>query len=304
MTQSVHDPKIEFQDKPVTPILTLTLILCMLLVYWMAQSTHPISSWCNIHCFNSITAYKMIQQARWSDLATMAFFTTFGSFAILQMALNFYFFWVFGKHVEQKLGPLLYMLLLACGMTVPIGIMYWETYMKSEVTYVGPFWILCTIIGAYAVFPPIPKSKIGKGNIRAKNEIFRRDQRADPLDKYIANPWMFLVTFGVFQFLFHFWATIGFWLFDKQTNVDTMSLFPALGGAACGFVIAKMLVNTATRSLKDGPMTLQCLKCYHELVDLDVGHEEAIKGTARQLGLPYDKVKEWVQKNKGNLRVK
>lgn len=304
MTQSVHQQKIEFQEKPVTPILTVSLILCMLLVYFQAQATHPISSWCNIHCFSSMAVYTLLQQQRYSDLLTMAFYTNFASFSILTMALNFYFFWVFGKWVEQKLGPLLYLTLICLGSTVPLVVLYYDTYGKDGTTYVGPFFLLSSIIGAYMVFPPIPKSKIGKGNVRAKNEIFRRGERADPLDKYIANPWMFVVTFVVFQLLFHFWATIGFSIFEQQKGVDTIRLLPTVVGIGIGYSIAQMLVKTATRSLKEGPMTLQCLKCYHDLVDLDVGHEEAIKGTARQLGLPYDKVKEWVQKNKGNLRVK
>jgi hypothetical protein len=63
-------------------------------------------------------------------------------------------------------------------------------------------------------------------------------------------------------------------------------------------------MQQASAGLKESPMTLSAVKRYHELIDLDVCHEDALKGTARTLGLPYDKVKEWVAKNKGSMRIK
>jgi hypothetical protein len=57
-------------------------------------------------------------------------------------------------------------------------------------------------------------------------------------------------------------------------------------------------------ALSEGPLAIQALRRYHELLALDVKHEEALRGTARTLGLSYDKTKELVMKNKGKMRIK
>jgi hypothetical protein len=117
---------------------------------------------------------------------------------------------------------------------------------------------------------------------------------------------MFVATFAVLQGLMWFWIHLDkkFWIFSGMPGYDTFSPLPCLIGAAIGWLMGYMLEQQATAALKISPMTLQAVKRYHELVDLDVGHEEALRGTARTLGLPYDKVKEWVHKNKGSMRIK
>lgn len=165
--------------------------------------------------------------------------------------------------------------------------------------------LLCTIIGCYMVFPPVPKSVIGKGNIRPKNEIFRRGERADPLDKYIANPYTFVGVFAAVQVLLHLWITIGFTdYFKPMHGYDVWLLVPSLVCVAFGYGLGQLFLNSATAHFKEGPLTLAALKRYYELMELDVNHDEAIRGTARTLGLPVEKVREWVAKNKGKLRVK
>jgi hypothetical protein len=157
------------------------------------------------------------------------------------------------------------------------------------------------------VFPPIPKSKVGRGeSARPKNEIYRRGGRPDPLDKYIANPFMFVVTFAVIQGLFHFWLKLPkpLWVFEPMPGFDIGAIFPILAGVVIGYIMGASLEQQATAALKESPMTLAAVKRYHELVDLDVCHEDALKGTAATLGVPYDKVKQWVAKNKGSMRIK
>jgi transposase-like protein len=48
---------------------------------------------------------------------------------------------------------------------------------------------------------------------------------------------------------------------------------------------------------------LEAIKRYNELVDLDVSPDDAIKGTARAMGLPNEQIRDWVTKNKGRLRI-
>ena len=73
---------------------------------------------------------------------------------------------------------------------------------------------------------------------------------------------------------------------------------------AIGYAVASMSVNSASQALNEGPLALQALRRYRELMDLDVKHEEALRGTARTLGLSYDKTKELIQKNKNKMRIK
>jgi membrane associated rhomboid family serine protease len=251
-----------------------------------------------------------IQERRdYSAMIISAFNTQFSSFTILQMAFNCYFFWVFGKHVETKLGPMRYLILISIGMFVPMMVLYYDTVLSHNDTYfVGAPFLLTTFIGTYMVFPPVPKSKMGSGETftKPKNEIFRRGGRPDPLDKYIANPWMFVMVFALIQAAFHFWLTLpkAFWIFSPMPGYDNVIASPLVVGCFLGWLMGYMLEQQATAGLKTSPMTLMAVKRYHELLDLDVSHDDALKGTARTLGLPYDKVKEWVAKNKGSMRIK
>ena len=70
---------------------------------------------------------------------------------------------------------------------------------------------------------------------------------------------------------------------------DTYPAFPCIVGGLIGYALGSMLQAQASAGLKESPMTLSAVKRYHELVDMDVTHEDALRGTARTLGLPYHK---------------
>ncbi|HEY9717652.1 MAG TPA: rhomboid family intramembrane serine protease [Trichormus sp.] len=303
--------RMEFQDRLTTPVLTALLVLCTIVTYSLSRGVFGATrfdAWLSSNCYNLPRVQPLLEAKNYVGLMGIGFFTNFASFDIIQMGFSLYFFWVFGKHVEQKLGPGRYLLLILLGMYVPLVALHWQMASSGNDTiYVGPLPLLCTFLGTYMVFPPLPKSKIGHGEtIKKKEGIFRKAGRPDPLDKYIANPWMFVATFAVLQGLMWFWIHLDkkFWIFSGMPGYDTFSPLPCLIGAAIGWLMGYMLEQQATAALKISPMTLQAVKRYHELVDLDVGHEEALRGTARTLGLPYDKVKEWVAKNRGSMRIK
>ena len=78
----------------------------------------------------------------------------------------------------------------------------------------------------------------------------------------------------------------------------------AVGAALLsGSVLVSCLVCSATGSLKDGPMRLMAVKMYNDILKLDVGHDMAIKGTSMALGLPPERVKEWILAQKGKMRI-
>lgn len=300
--------QIEIQDKPTTPIFTFMMVFGLLGGYAMSLSNSRSDWWLSHNSYQQLHIMEQMHKADWAGVLTLVSTATFASFHIVQMAFNIYFLWVFSKHTEQKLGPARFILLLVIALYLPWLMTYFDLARSPqllELYIVGPAMMLCTIIGCYMVFPPIPKSVLGQGNIKPRNEIFRRGERADPLDKYIANPYTFVGVFAAVQVLLHLWLTIGFTdLFKPMPGYDIMMLVPALISAAIGYGLGQIFLRSATAHFKEGPLTLAALKRYYELLELDVNHDEALRGTARTLGLPYEKVKEWVAKNKGKLRVK
>jgi membrane associated rhomboid family serine protease len=313
MLSNNPNQRMEFQDRPVTPVLTGLLIVLCFVAYacekGVLQPGATMGGWLFANCYQLSSALVAIQEKNdWSYLIIKSYATNFSAFHIVQTALNCYFFWVFGKQVEMKLGPIRYAVLLLIGLLVPMFVLFFDTkYFNNEMRFVGAPFLICTLLGTYMVFPPIPKSKIGQGQTqRPKNEIFRKGGRPDPLDKYIGNPWMFVLTFGLIQGAFHFWLTLPqkFWIFEGLGGYDNLIASPMIVGGLLGWTLGYLLEQQATAGLKESPMTLMAVKRYHELLDLDVSHDEAIRGTARTLGLPYDKVKEWVAKNKGSMRIK
>ncbi len=306
MTQS---KMVEIQDKPTAPVFTFLMIFGLLAALAAGPvDPHKVDYWLSHNCFQQLHVMELLHKNDLMGLLTNVTISNFASFHIVQMAFNMYFFWVFSKHTEQKLGPARFILLLVLALYLPWVVSYFDLMRQPqlvELYVVGPAMFLCTIIGCYMVFPPVPKSVLGQGNIRPKNEIFRRGERADPLDKYIANPYTFVGVFAAVQVLLHLWITIGFTDFFKPLpGYDVWLLVPSLVCGALGYALGQVFLRSATAHFKEGPLTLAALKRYYELMELDVNHDEAIRGTARTLGLPVEKVREWVTKNKGKLRVK
>ncbi len=300
---------IEIQDKPTAPVFTFMMIFGLLAAYALGTLSSGRQDWWLSHnCYQQLHVMEMLRKMDLLGMLSVGFLGTFASFHIVQMSFNMYFLWVFSKHTEQKLGPGRFLLLLAAALPLPWVITYFDMLRQPqlmELYLIGPAMMLCTIIGCYMVFPPVPKSVLGSGNIKSRNEIFRRGERADPLDKYIANPYTFVGVFAAVQVLLHLWVTIGFTdYFKPLPGYDVWMLIPSLLSAAVGYSLGQVFLKSATAHFKEGPLTLAALKRYYELLELDVNHDEALRGTARTLGLPYEKVREWVAKNKGKLRVK
>ncbi|MBI2811002.1 MAG: hypothetical protein HYX67_09270 [Candidatus Melainabacteria bacterium] len=300
---------IEIQEKPTAPVFTFMMIFGLLGCYSMPTFLHQrIDFWLSHNSYQQLHTMELLRKMDIGGLLTMTTAANFCSFHIVEMAFNIYFFWVFSKHTEQKLGPARFILLLVIALYIPWVITYFDMLRQPnliELYVLSPAMMLCTIIGCYMVFPPVPKSVLGQGNIKNRNEIFRRGERADPLDKYIANPYTFVGVFAAVQVLMHLWMTIGFTDYFKPVpGYDVWLLVPSLCCFGVGYALGQVFLKSATAHFKEGPLTLAALKRYYELLELDVNHDEALRGTARTLGLPYEKVREWVAKNKGKLRVK
>ena len=312
--QNVPNPgdKVEFDDSVRSaPLFTALMILATLGCYVFSAKKEDY--WISHYCWSTGAVKDLLQSHDYSQLMNMVGASNFASFNMIHMGLTMYFFWVFGGHIEGKIGTGRYLPLILAGMTLPWLSLLFVNAGQPNLTIFGAFFLQCAIIGAYVVLPPMPLKRYGTGNFTPKNQIFKVPEKKDMQAKYTANPWMFLAVFGVVQILFHFWCATGIinpfeqgaWLlapFGK--NFDTFSVLPALIALGIGWAVSTMTVSSASMALADGPLAIQALRRYHELLALDVKHEEALRGTARTLGLSYDKTKELVLKNKGKMRIK
>ena len=98
----------------------------------------------------------------------------------------------------------------------------------------------------------------------------------------------------------------GVWFFTKTFSPEyhVMHLYPILGAFFVGYTFALFLVYSATGDLKEGPLKLMTIRRYNDILKLDVGHEMAVRGTSMSMGLPEERVREWVAKQKGKMKIR
>jgi hypothetical protein len=132
---------------------------------------------------------------------------------------------------------------------------------------------------------------------RPRNEIFKKKVEKPVSENYGLNPWTFVSAFIFYQLAMHA-AMIYLW-----PGYDVGGLYAGMVSMLLGYSVAAFLVARAVETFKDGPMKLEAIRRYNELVDLDVNPEDAIKGAARAMGLPVDQVRLWVSQNKNRLRI-
>jgi hypothetical protein len=321
--------KLEIEDRPSTSILTGLLILGAVICY--VVSVKRVEFWLADHCWSvnrinhiigisqaggdflsSVTT--VIEKADWANLLLTYGYANLCTFNMIHMGLSVYFFWVFGGHIESRLGNGRYLILLLLGMIVPWWVLQWDAGSAPQITFFGPLFLTCAMLGGYLVLPPVPLNKYRSDiDFQQKNQIFRRKGNADPRAKWIRNPWMFVLVFVVCQAVFHFWCIYGipdprtegqFFAPPVGVDFDTFRLLPTLVALGLGYAVAAWAVRSAGEAYKQGPMVVSAIKRYHELLDLDVQPDEAVRGTARTLGLSYEKTREIIRRNKGKLRIK
>jgi len=312
--QSVPAPgdHVEFDDKvTATPLFTILMILWTVACYVFSAKREEF--WLAHNGWSISAVADLINAHNYASIVNLLGTANFGTFNMIHMGLSMYFLWVFGGHVEGKISSGRYLPLVLGGLTIPWAVLQFEAARQPQLIVFGPLFLLCAVIGAYVVVPPQPLKRYGTGSVTPKNQIFKKEERKDPRTKYIANPWTFLAVFAIVQLFFHFWCTTGiinpmeagkYLLPPFGKDYDIFRLLPCIVAFGIGYLTATLAVSSASQALNEGPLAIQALRRYRELLDLDVKHEEAIRGTARTLGLSYDKTKELVMKNKNKMRIK
>ncbi len=311
-------PKIKFDTQQAMPLVSILLVFLCGTVYVMAASNGPnIERWLANNGLIAAPASKAVAEAfsylkmafsgNMAALApvqadigkffTFCFNNTFASLDIPQVAVNCFFLWAFGASMEQRLGLPRFMMLCILGSTLPWALCYYEVVGRDpNHCYYGPYFLFCVLVGASFVFPP--EKKINTEWFKsARGNIFAKKEEIDYTTRYQFKPMLFLVLFICYEVGMYFWV--------QQTHplLKNASILSGVASIFLGYVSVALMVWSATGSLKDGPIRLMTVKMYNDILRLDVGHETAVKGTSLSLGLPPERVKEWVSKQKGKMRI-
>jgi|SRR5277367_4429396 len=310
---SLEPPKgqaVKFEERKTLPIVTFALVVMVIAIYCVGAATaiHG-DTWYVANTLQPEQFWLALQKLDYMTIGNSLIYSNFASYNIWTMILSIYFLWLFGSSVEQRLGPARYFLLIFLGATLPWIVQAWDGVYNGPwalendptprftLNYFGPGLLTFALLGAYIVLKPEKKVDLSGGMPRPRGEIFRKKKEIPLGDRYGLNPWMFVAAFIVFQVGLHF---VTRWLWH---GFDTCSLFAAATAAGIGYGMSTMLLNAAVATFKEGPLKLEAIKRYNELVDLDVSPEDAIKGTARAMGLPMEQIRDWINKNKGRLRI-
>ncbi|MBX9670185.1 MAG: hypothetical protein K2X93_21470 [Candidatus Obscuribacterales bacterium] len=297
---------VTIETSGVIPIMTGLLIFCMVVVFaMMCQNrmefwmTHPsLESWTqNNASVNPVAIMTMIRDQNFTKAISTIALASLASLTGWQLALNAYFTWVFGSTVEQKLGASRFLILCALAIIIPYAIVAWDGFNHADSVsyYYGPVYVILALYGAGLVFPE--EKKVRQWFRKTRGEIFQRAPRGDSASKFKVNTGLLSAVFIVYE--------VGLWYFaDKYTpTFQTFHLWGITSAIMIGYGLTWFLVWSATGDLREGPVKLMCIRKYNEILKLDIGHEAAVRTTAMALGLPEDRVKQWVAKQKGKMKI-
>jgi membrane associated rhomboid family serine protease len=287
--------KVKIDSTGAFPIVTCMLMVLMLVVYYQS-STIPNNRFFDSmgHGVRATDALLAVQEQKWDKIIAMLS-GNFGSIHYIQLFFNLYFFWVFSNHTESKIGAGRLMFLSLLGSTLPwIAVVY--SSMGSDTIYFGPTHLLCAILGAYFVIPP-ERSKIKSWMPKGRGQIFNKEEKKSMTEVYNKDPMIFVWVFVGVQIAFHFACTYFY------PGYDTLNIFGVITAFGIGYGIGYMLLAAATGNVNDSPMRMNVLRHYRKLIEIDVPPEQALMGTAKSLGLPFEQVRDIVHKDKGKMRV-
>jgi membrane associated rhomboid family serine protease len=304
--QQKQNLDVQIETQGAVPIATMLLIFCMVIMFSM-MCQNKMDFW-NSHlgAMNwaennaSVQAANMATWMRdnnYSRLLTQIAYAGTCSLTGWQLVANCYFTWFFGSTLEQKLGPGRILLLVILAMIVPYSAIVWDCLRTGDISryYIGPLYVISALYGATMVFPE--QKKIKQWFKKTRGEIFSREPLQSASAKFKVNAGLVSCIFILFE--------AGVWYYTNKFMPD-FSTFHWLGTLAAVFVgygVAFSMVWSATGDLREGPVKLMCIRKYNDTLKLDVGHEAAVRTTAMALGLPEDRVKQWVAKQKGKMKI-
>ncbi len=298
--------RVEIQTQGSIPWITLLVIFGFVIVFAWSSGTRlepwtpHIGSvdWMKKNSYQVVNIYGFFKQSDWTRLLLQLPCAAMASFATWQLLANMYFIWVFGAKVEQRLGSAYFGLIFA-GLYLPWGIVQFDRFKVLDDTYYyGSLFLVSMILGASMIFPK--HREINTQWVKsARGEIFNRQQNQDPTRKYdkrdLTQLW--LIAYIAYQVGCYFYSV------KLTPGFTTFHLGALIFSVIFGYALTWFLVWSATGDFQDGALKLMCIRRYNTVLKLDVGHDAAVKETARSLALPEERVREWVARQKGKMKI-
>jgi membrane associated rhomboid family serine protease len=268
---------------PPTPWITIMLVVMCIFGFYLSQATGP--QWLKENAF---VCEKFFQKEDILGQIQYCFLPTFCQLNILLMIANAYFIWIFGSQIELRLGNAL-MAVIAL-VTIISG---WMSLAQTVgpmafPLYIGPGFLICALLGGYLILMPGKKTNLTGANSRYTYRIFTRETKMDPLEHFGVSPW--LLIFGGIGYL----VGTHIYLLKTESIFAIASPVPCLINLVIGTVMTLVLVMMITQSVETNPMRALARNRYKELRILDMTHDMAVQGTALALGVPKEKVEEWL----------
>jgi len=297
---------VQIETQGAVPIATMLLIFCMVIVFsMMCQNKMEFWSahlgalnWAQNNCsVQAVNIGSWLRDGNFQKLVSQISMASIASLTGWQLVANCYFTWVFGSTLEQKLGAGRIMMLIMLAMVVPYGAVAWDCLRTGDYAtyYIGPLFLISALISAGMVFPE--EKKINYWFKKSRGEIFSREPQRSASAKFKVNTSLLSCIFILYE--------AGVWYYTGKVSPEfkTVHYIGLLAAAMVGYGVAFSMVWSATGDLREGPVKLMCIRKYNDTLKLDVGHDAAVRTTAMALGLPEDRVKQWVQKQKGKMRI-
>lgn len=268
---------------PPMPWVTIFLLLLTIIGFYMSHAME--ANWLKEHAFS---CEKYFQQENIFAQIQYCMLPTFSQVNILTMLANVYFIWVFGQQIELRLGNALMAILVL--ISIVTG---WMSLAQSmgPITlplFVGPAFLICALLGGYLILMPGKKTNPLGANSRYTYRIFTRETKMDPLEHFGVSPWLIvLLAVG-------YLAGMQIYLVKTQSIYAILSPMPCMMTLVIGLVLTIVLTMMITQSVETNPMRALARTRYKDLRALDMTHEMAVQGTALALGVPKEKVEEWL----------
>lgn len=297
---------VQIETQGAVPIATMLLIFCMVIVFSQMCQTRMefwnahigLLNWSQNNCsVQALNAMTLMKESNFSKLFTQIALASLASLTGWQLVANSYFTWFFGSTLEQKLGPGRIMMLMMLAMIVPYGAIIWDCQRTGDLGtyYIGPLYLIGALYGAGMVFPE--EKKINYWFKKSRGEIFSREPQKSASAKFKVNTNLLSCIFILYE--------AGVWYFTGKFTPDfkTFHWIGVVSSILLGYGVAFSMVWSATGDLREGPVKLMVIRKYNDTLKLDVGHDAAVRTTAMALGLPEDRVKQWVAKQKGKMKI-
>lgn len=297
---------VQIETQGAVPIATMLLIFCMVIVFSMECQTkmefwsahQGVLNWAqNNSAVQAVNVSTWLRDQNFQKLISQIGLASIASMTGWQLVANCYFTWFFGSTLEQKLGPGRILMLIMLAMYIPYGFVVWDCLRTGDIGsyYIGPLYVISALYGAGMVFPE--QKKINYWFKKSRGEIFSREPQKAASAKFKVNAGLVSCVFILYE--------AGVWYYTGKFTPDfkTFHWVGAMAAIFVGYGVAFSMVWSATGDLREGPVKLMVIRKYNDTLKLDVGHEAAVRTTAMALGLPEDRVKQWVAKQKGKMRI-